>query len=133
MKIRILEMAVATAMLCLACLAGEFWYGTNGPYVVKREFVGKRLHVSVRHGPSRESGWTYPVCYPEFFLTNGDMSAENYISSCRERPCFCRGEWWLVTNGCVDADCVLTRQVWISDDGRIRNENFTNYVPRVVK
>ena len=106
---------------------------TNDPHEVSRVELGMRLHVSVRHGPSRESGWIYPVGYPEFYLEEGDTRADDYIREAMKKPCFCKGEWWLVTNGWVDVDCVLTQQLWIRDDGLSRSENFTNYVPRLVR
>ena len=132
--------SVKMFMLMMATIAAVFvasgdsiFFATNNPYIVHKEFGGLRLHVSVRHGPSRESGWIIPVCYPEFYLTNGDMSAENFIRDRKEHPCFCGGEWWLVTNGYVNVDMFVTRQVWIRDDGWLRNEDTTNFVPRVGK
>lgn len=99
---------------------------------VSRVELGRRLHVSVRHGPSRESGWIYPVGYPEFYLEEGDRRADDYIREATKKPCFCKGEWWLVTNGWVDVTAVVMAQEWHCTSCELRQHyTWTNYVPKV--
>ena len=105
---------------------------TNDPHEVSRVELGRRLHVSVRHGPSRESGWIYPVGYPEFYLEEGDTRADDYIREAMKKPCFCKGEWWLVTNGWVEVTAVAMEQEWHCGCGALkRHDTWTNYVPKV--
>lgn len=105
---------------------------TNDPHEVSRVELGRRLHVSVRHGPSRESGWIYPVGYPEFYLEEGDTRADDYIREAKKKPCFCKGDWWLVTNGWVEVTAVEMVQEWHFECGILKRiDTFTNYVPKV--
>lgn len=88
--------------------------------------IGKRLWIEVRHGPSRESGWFYPVGYPEFFITNGDTRADEYIRHEQKRKCFCKGEWWLKTNGWVQVRETISRRKWSCSCGEIEYWYRTN-------
>ena len=91
--------------------------------------IGRRLHVRLNHG-DRKSGWLIPVNYPEWYLTNGEQTAEAALREHRKSQCFCKGEWWLETNGWVEAKHVVTRRILkCSVCGRNRASVFTNTVP----
>lgn len=117
----------------MACCRGGGDHGCSMFEITDRELVlsileGERLCVQVEHGPSRESGWIYPVGYPQFFLTNGDMRAEQYIREAQKRKCFCKGEWWLKTNGVALVAIEVVKETSKCNKGFVHEVFYTNHV-----
>ena len=117
--------AMATACVVVAAVCDHTYSYSYDPKkdvkIVCDEKIGKRLWVQVKHGPSRAGGWFVAVGYPEFYITNGESTAEMAIRELSKEKCFCGGEWWLKTNGWVTAfrrvtrtrvKCMCERKTW---------------------
>ena len=131
---RHLVLSVIVAALCIGCGEAPYEEKHDHRFLVShcaaeelsRENLGKRLWVQLEHGPSKSSGWIYTVGYPEFFITNGENTAEIALRAYAKRKCFCEGEWWLKTNGWIQAVRVTSRRRWHCECGHTEYQYYTN-------
>ena len=130
---RLLILSAIAAVLCAGCgdvqasgQHGHFLFSHCDDEIIGRENLGKRLWVELQHGPDRSSGWTYPVGYPEFFITNGENTAAIALRRYASSECFCKGEWWLKTNGWVQAVRVASRRRFHCECGHTEYQYYTN-------
>ena len=137
LTLRHLALSAIAITLCSACskVQGEGKHEHRFPVsrckteVVSRENLSNRLWVELEHGPSKSSGWIYTAGYPEFFITNGEDTAEIALRNFAKKKCFCGGEWWIKTNGYVRAVREISRRTWQCECGETEYLYFTNTFP----
>ena len=111
------------------CNHVPYFHDKDDVETLPEEKIGKRLWVEIQHGPSRTSGWIYAVGYPSFYLTNGENTAEMALNDLSKRKCFCKGEWWIKTNGWGNVSRQVTRIRWRCSCGReTQYEYRTNFL-----